>query len=86
MPKVCASLASCQLKIPDHAALTSDLQGALVGSYEGPLFENRQAFKLFSDVPAPQDPGWEVLSWASNVVSGFERPMEEEACGIDSPD
>ena len=34
-------------------------KGALVGSYEGPLFENRQAFELFSDVPAPQDPGWE---------------------------
>ena len=31
----------------------------IVGSYEGSLFDNRQAIKLFSDVPAPQDPGWE---------------------------
>ena len=31
----------------------------LIGSFEGPLFENRQPFDLFPLGQTPEDPGWE---------------------------
>ena len=31
----------------------------LIGSFEGPLFENRQPFQLFPLGQTPEDPGWE---------------------------